>query len=168
MLNPPLSHDIKNQVLQTVRSLIQLNVRVGKADSSILHLACNSKNVLITRYPICLFPNGPLIRLLCRAGANVKLRDNDRNTPLHLLSMSSNHNECTAYMIKQLVKYGAHIDLTNNEDKSCIDLMGSTLDTIVNLANHTTLACLAARVIRKHSIPYNDVPVHLHQFIRDH
>ena len=72
-------------------------------------------------------------------------------------------------VIQSLLKNGAHFDLVNHKKKTFYDLLqGSTLHDITNPAVHMSLACLAARVVRKHHLELDSLPLHLQEFVRNH
>lgn len=53
-------------------------------------------------------------RLLLESGANVHVRDNNGDTPLHIASVSTIWNDKRRRMIKLLIKFGANVDAVND------------------------------------------------------
>ena len=93
-------------------------------------------------------------------------RDNDGNTPLHLTALSPVYKMEVAHV---LLKNGAHLDSRNNAGLSFKELLPGKLHKVVNEVQHTTLACLAARVVRKSCIPFEQsLPKALHSFVLQH
>ena len=101
----------------------------------------------------------------------LQVKDEDGNTALHLAALSKVYST-RKELLQVLLSYGAHLDVVNDEKKTVEDLMrhsGEPLHTVVNTLRHTTLACLAARTIQAHNIPYKDaVPKSLEKFLALH
>ena len=93
-------------------------------------------------------------------------RDNDGNTALHA---AASNQPVNARVIQSLLKNGAHFDLVNNQKKTFYDLLEDIpLDEITNSAIPFSLACLAARVVRKHDLKMDSLPDHLQAFVLKH
>ena len=61
------------------------------------------------------------------------------------------------------------LDLVNNQTKTFYDLLqGTTLHEIANPAVHSRLKCLAARVVRKHDLKLDSLPLTLQDFVLNH
>lgn len=98
-------------------------------------------------------------------GANVAARDNDGNTALHLSAML---HPWRPILSVDLLDAGAHLDEVNNDGKTFQMLLCNKelYDSICPL-KYTTLACLAARVVRK-TQKITSVPAHLRVFVGMH
>jgi len=67
------------------------------------------------------------------------------------------------------LQHGAHFDLVNNDKKTFFNLLkGTPLHEITNSAVHSSLACLAARVVRKEDLEIESLPVTLQAFVLNH
>lgn len=165
-LLPFLNAEQRHEAHSLVYSLVALRIR-GKCNRTFLHYVCTSNTgVIIGKYRACQFPCVSLAKMLCHTGAEVNARDDDGNTPLHLVALSPVYNVEVAHV---LLEHGAHLDAVNKAGLTFKDLLPAKLYTIVNEVQHTTLACLAARVLRKNSIAFEHVvPNALHQFVLQH
>lgn len=81
-------------------------------------------------------------------------------------------NPCPAEVVRELLKYGAHIDTVNYEGETPEALLHKTsqnISSIVNPLQYTTLKCLAARTVKNYRLPYrNVVPQCLHSTVITH
>lgn len=135
---------------------------------SLLHYVCSHRNGVISRYSACQFPCPKLVHLLCQTGADANARDERGNTPLHLIAAS---NDCLVEMAQVLLAHGAHLDAVNDRGKTFKDMLTSVqkLHSIANEVQYTSLACLAARVVRRNRIPFeNVIPEALYEFVLQH
>merc|ERR1712038_557257 len=82
-LLPHLDSKETHQVKKAVFDFIKVGAR-GRGGATALHLACSRDSSAVGRYPICQFPSTEVISLLLECGANIKVRDNDENYPLHI------------------------------------------------------------------------------------
>ncbi|XP_065200687.1 protein fem-1 homolog CG6966 isoform X2 [Planococcus citri] len=164
-LLPLLSAEQRHEAHSLVYSLVSLRIR-GKNNRTFLHYVCTSNTGVVVKYSACQFPCAALVKMLCHTGADVNAKDDDGNTPLHLVALSPVYKVDVAHV---LLEHGAHLDAVNESGLAFKDLLPDKLHTVVNEVNHTTLACLAARVVRKNSIPFERVvPSGLHAFILQH
>lgn len=150
------------------RHIQRVEPAAGTGCRSLLHYVCSHRNGVISRYSACQFPCPALVRLLCRTGADANVRDERGNTPLHLIAASSN---CQADVARVLLAHGAHLDAVNDRGKTFKDLLTPVqkLHPIANEVQYTSLACLAARVVRRNRIPFeNVIPTALYQFVLQH
>jgi hypothetical protein len=59
--------------------------------------------------------------------------------------------------------------LVNNNKRPFASLLkGQPLHEVVNSVRHTSLTCLAARVVRRHHLPVDQLPVTLQHFVDQH
>jgi len=164
-LLPHLDEEQVHTVKKSVYEFLSVGAR-GRGGGTPLHLACSRDSSSVGRYPICMFPSIPAVTLLLECGADPNSRDNDGNTPLHV---SITNKPVKPVVIKTLLDHGAHFDLVNNNKRTFDSLLkGQPLHEIVNPVRHTTLSCLAARVVRKHELPLDQLPVTLQQFVVKH
>ena len=154
-------------VKQAVYEFVMVGAK-GLGGSSPLHLACSRIYCVVfygTTLPLN-FPSVPTIDLLLECGAPADARDNDGNTPLHAAACNK---PVKAGVIQSLLQHGAHCDLVNNEKRTFSDLLeGTPLHEITNLAIQPSLACLSARVVRKHGLEVDSLPVILRAFVLTH
>ncbi|XP_066963890.1 protein fem-1 homolog A-like [Macrobrachium rosenbergii] len=126
--------------------------------STLLHLACSTcLQINSELVPSLIFPNLEVINLLLDTGADPRAPDYTGNTPLHILAKNI---DCSREMTLALLSAGAHLDALNDKGhsfQSLRALRGQQLHEVVNPVPHTSLQCLAARVIRQHGISYEAV-----------
>jgi len=164
-LIPHLEKNKVHDVKQAVYEFVKVGAK-GRGGSSPLHLACSRDTSSVGRYPICNFPSVPTIDLLLECGAPVNAGDNEGNTPLHASALNK---PAKAAVIQSLLQHGAHFDLVNNDKKTFANLLkGTPLHEVTNSARHTSLSCLAARVVRKHGLETTSLPTTLQQFVESH
>ncbi|XP_018054387.1 PREDICTED: protein fem-1 homolog CG6966 isoform X1 [Atta colombica] len=144
--------------------LIRINAK-GRHGRDALHLVHSEDGALVGRYPTCKFPSPHLTKALLRVGANVVARDNDGNTALHLTALLQPWRPSLSI---DLLDAGAHLDAINNDGKTFQMLLPNKelYDSICPL-KYTTLACLAARVVKK-TQNISRVPAHLRTFVEMH
>uniref|UniRef100_A0A8C6VAG2 Protein fem-1 homolog C n=1 Tax=Naja naja TaxID=35670 RepID=A0A8C6VAG2_NAJNA len=150
---------------QTIYRFLKLHPR-GKNNFSPLHLAVDKNTTCVGRYPVCKFPSLQVTAILVECGADVNARDSDDNSPLHISALN-NHPD----IMNLLIKSGAHFDATNLHKQTAIDLLDEKemAKNLIQPINHTTLQCLAARVIVNHCINYQGhIPEKLEKFVLLH
>ncbi|CAD1480545.1 unnamed protein product, partial [Heterotrigona itama] len=143
---------------QALYELVQINAKDNN-DRNVLHLIFSERGTIFGPEPkssTYLFPSAHLIKALIKVGADVTARDATGSTVLHLAAMFYPLPD----LIVILLDAGAHIDAVNK--------MGNTFETLIWSNNtyetflwnkrlyssvypvkYTTLACLAARVVKK-------------------
>ena len=87
-------------------------------------------------------------------------------SPLHVAA-SNGHPD----IMNLLISGGSHFDSTNAFQQSACDLLDKKelARNVIQPINHTTLQCLAARVIVKHSLHYRgNIPEKLESFVLLH
>lgn len=120
---------------------------------------------MVGRYPACEFPSPHLAKALLKTGADAMSRDADGNTALHLAALS---HPCPPALATTLLEAGAHLDAVNRDGKTFEMLLkDQTIYDVVEPLKYTTLACLAARVIRR-TRQSSKVPKHLRAFVAMH
>ncbi|XP_041337277.1 protein fem-1 homolog C-like [Pyrgilauda ruficollis] len=150
---------------QTIYKFLKLQPR-GKNNFSPLHLAVDKNTTYVGRYPICKFPSLQVTAILVECGANINVRDSDNNSPLHIAALN-NHPGIMNFLIKS----GSHFDATNLHKQTASDLLDEKkiAKNLIHPINHTTLQCLAARVIVNHNICYaGHIPEKLEKFVLFH
>lgn len=164
-LLPHLQQNQVFEVKQAVYQFVNIGAR-GRGGSTPLHLACSKDSSSVGRYPICLFPSVPAINLLLECGADPNAMDHEGNTPLHTAAASKPAKQI---VIQTLLDSGAHFDHVNKEKRSFPHLLkGQALHEIANPVRHTTLGCLAARVVRSAGLDPSSLPANLQLFVQKH
>ncbi|XP_037717726.1 protein fem-1 homolog CG6966 [Drosophila subpulchrella] len=160
-----LNPEMRRQVMGALYRLNRLKVRV-RFDRTALHYACYREGTLAGRYPSCQFPSVTLAKALLEVGADPNAIDEAGNTPLHLATMQP-YVEPLSHI---LLEGGAHLDTKNYAGETFESLLAPTpMHKIIDPMKYTTLACLAARTIKKHDIRYEGtVPATLYEFIELH
>ncbi|XP_017035858.1 protein fem-1 homolog CG6966 [Drosophila kikkawai] len=160
-----LTPEMRRQVMGALYRLNRLKVRV-RFDRTALHYACYREGTLAGRYPSCQFPSVTLAKALLEVGADPNAIDDAGNTPLHLATMQP-YVETLSHT---LLEGGAHLDTKNHAGETFESLLAPTpMHKIIDPMKYTTLACLAARTIKKHEIRYEGtVPATLYEFIELH
>ncbi|XP_074851304.1 protein fem-1 homolog C [Carettochelys insculpta] len=161
----PCSPEQEHFKKQTIYRFLKLQPR-GKNNFSPLHLAVDKNTTCVGRYPVCKFPSLQVTAILIECGADVNVRDSDDNSPLHIAALN-NHPD----IMNLLIKSGSHFDTTNAHKQTASDLLDEKemAKNLIQPINHTTLQCLAARVIVNHSICYKGhIPEKLENFVLLH
>lgn len=149
----------------THRLLYRLNKsnNLGHRGQTALHLASARKTALASSrhsHTSNFDDSSMLLRALLKVGADPNARDEDGNTPLHLVATKDSTT------IKLLLGGGAHYDAVNAAGRTFCDMRKATPH---NPLNHTSLACHAARAIRKNRIPFiGHIPTTLYEFVEKH
>uniref|UniRef100_A0A8C5PK32 Protein fem-1 homolog C n=1 Tax=Leptobrachium leishanense TaxID=445787 RepID=A0A8C5PK32_9ANUR len=146
----PCSQEQEHFKKQIIYRFLKLHPK-GKNNFSPLHLAVDKNTTCVGRYPVCKFPSLQVASILVECGADVDIRDSEKNSPLHIAALN-NHPD----IMNLLIKSGAHFDSTNSHNQTACDLLDEKemAKNLIQPINHTTLQCLAARVIVKYNLRY--------------
>jgi ankyrin repeat protein len=101
-----LHNVMSEEQFEIIKYLISKNVLVNiQNDEGIapLHLACYKENA----------------ELLFHAGADINLKDNNGNTPLHILAADGEEN---IEVVEYLLSIGANKEIKNNSNKTPLDI----------------------------------------------
>lgn len=175
--------DIRRRVHHIVRNINPhtfpndyYETKITKGDT-LLHLACMRGNTLKSQTIFGeengqnppFFPSIAVVKLLVECGAKINANNHTGSTPLHTASMVENFNQ---EIVEILLDNGAHIDIRNNDSDRPVDMLKRVPEgagSKINPLHYTTLKCLAARVVAKHSVPYKEeIPAILEEFIQAH
>ena len=121
------------------------------------------------------FPCQKTIVLLLKCGARVDAFDNQRNTPLHLITQRKEEKEMENILsiVNLLCDFGqAHVDCVNNQNQTPLDLvvLSAVKDRLKQKFNVNRLKCLCARRIREEKLQIKEIsyPNSLKDFIQIH
>merc|ERR1719277_639688 len=164
-LIPHLEKEKVFEVKQAVYEFVRVGA-LGRGGGSPLHLACARDSSSVGRYPICVFPSVPAISLLLECGADPNAVDSEGHTALHTAALNK---PAKPAVIQALLDHGAHFDRVNNDKKAFANLLNKQpLHEIANSVRHTSLACLAARVVRSEGLDTSPLPATLRTFVTSH
>nr|XP_002128243.1 protein fem-1 homolog B-like [Ciona intestinalis] len=153
---------------------LKLDIRDSN-EATLLHLAVDEQTHVDDFHvkDICSFPNYELTKFLLSCGADPDARMKGGNTPLHIIvqyerpisDFISLHT-----IISQLLEYGAHFDVANDNRKTPMELSTTGVaEIILKTQSKLTLKCLAAQVIRRAGVRYRGrVPYFLEEYIAMH
>ena len=148
---------------------LQRSGPVTRTGQTPLHIACTGDAAAMGRYPICAFPSLPVVDILLETGADANARDEMGNTPLHALAANKSFR---SDVMKRLIEAGAHVDTVNSEGRTFSELVRKhpqcSKQPPLALHRHLTLACLAARAVRRLPGHAAHVPPHLRHFVSTH
>ncbi|XP_031836407.1 protein fem-1 homolog CG6966 isoform X2 [Nomia melanderi] len=151
-------------VHKAIYELVRINAK-GKRILHMLYLINSEETAVAGKYSTSKFLSPNLATALIKVGADVNSTDFDGNTPLHLAALSQMWQRD---VVIALLEAGAHIDAVNNDDESFETLLRNKhLYHSVNPVKYTTLACLAARVVKK-TYSVDQIPKHLQSFVEMH
>lgn len=158
---------------------LQLHLKDGQ---TLLHLAVNVDTFvdLYNTNGVCKFPCAATTKLLIRCGADVDAMDNERNTPLHMITSWTKPiyavKSTTLYsIITALEEAGAHLDTVNKRGEipyyagSSGYFCTAPTGAILRSRRKLPLKCMAAEVIKTYGISYRGkVPRSMESFIELH
>jgi len=99
-------------------------------------------------------------------GADPNAQDSEGNTALHTAAANK---PAKPAVIQTLLDHGAHFDFVNGDKKAFFNLLkGQPLHEITNSVRHTSLVCLAARVVRGHGLDTSVLPYTLRAIVTQH
>ena len=151
------------KVKQAVHEFLMIGSK-GYGGATPLHLACSQYTD--NEYTNVHFsPHIPTINLLLECGAHLDARDDEGNTALHRAACNKPTDNG---VIQSLLKNGAHFDSGNKDKKTFSDLLKDMRYEIVHPAVPLSLVCLAAKVVRKHDMELDSLPVCLQAFVLNH
>ncbi|VDK44335.1 unnamed protein product [Anisakis simplex] len=116
-----------------------------------LHAACRDTDKPVTAR----FPSSFVISRLIRSGADVNLKDQNGNTPLHTLL------ECDkprTSVVKLLLEHGAKLLARNTNDETCLEIIHRKMSLSLpqlKLGRFLMLSGLAANTLQRKRIPHN-------------
>lgn len=167
----------KERLCQLTYELNTLQLRAYPMDKEYtpLHMACD-ENTLVDDFhvdEVVHFPNDSLVHLLLQCGADVHAVDAHGNTALHVIVQYNRplSDFLTLHsIILHLIEAGTHMDRTNYDGKTALDLVTTGVaEIILRTERKIELKCLAASAVRRHKLDYKgNVPVMLEEFIEMH
>ena len=164
----------KRNIHKAVYEIIRQNPTLQNGYTP-LHMCCDSDSE--TDYgsleDVVSFPNAKICKTFLACGAKVNAPDKNHNTPLHIIAKCADtvSDFDTLYeTLMVLIANGAHIDFCNTDDNTAIDV--ATTDVVKDILNahrQISLKCLAARIVKRHGIHYEDVlPDELQEYVKLH
>ncbi|CAH8634282.1 unnamed protein product [Heterobilharzia americana] len=149
-----MSPELRQRFFRQVYRLVKLDPRVHRGQS-LIHLACSPETSTVGRFVICPFPNVNVLSLLFELGADANCADVDGQRPIgHVLAQRRLKSSDHASLIQTLVKCGAHLDATNRNSLTILyqRFHHVLTESRVQILNHVTLACQAARVANRYGL----------------
>ncbi|OXA61426.1 protein fem-1 homolog C [Folsomia candida] len=147
---------------KTAYHLVKMGAR-GTGGWSLLHIA-SSNDSTVGRFSMKIFPSIKTIEFLSSVGGDLTERDDEGNTPLHLVAEAKS---CSAELVKSLLNCGAHLDEVNNAKETFETLSKEPLHSLVDPIRYQSLKCLAARVVSQNQLQ-GCLPAELLSFIKRH
>nr|CAH0101887.1 unnamed protein product [Daphnia galeata] len=176
-ISPQLSNEEKQKLEEHYSQFIR-NFSPERT-TTVLHLVFKGKSILqinTENYEVL-----QTLKLVLKLGADPKAIDEMGRTPLHILAgLKKLHLEEYMLAFKELVDAESHLDSAADDGETVLSILKKTLKKyrnnyvhpyFVSLINTVhPLSCYAARVIRRHGIPFDGdrIPVHLQSLIACH
>lgn len=153
---------------QLVRALVTTRLRTSNG-RTLLHMAVHPAEYIKTKTEeeegIYNQASSAVVGCLLIAGAAVNEVDSVGNTPLHAAVFNrpktSMADDCEK-VIELLLNHGAHVDMANAKREIASDKLPA-----LDVFNHVTLACLAARAVRTYQLPYRGIVPETHAYFVD-
>jgi len=170
MVETAKTEEEKEKVRVSVTELIRTNPHSASTGDTLLHLCVSKLNTIKSSYfsdeNQVIFPSMSVIKLLLECGAPVNARNESKSTPLHV---AANPYNFYSPLVQLLLDHGAHLDQPNRaKDCPSVLIANNPMNTIC-LLSYTSLKCLAANTVVKHSIPYKgQIPATLETFVKFH
>ena len=163
----------KEQLGKFVSYMLKSRFKMPNGDFP-LHMVCDETTHIRGHNleKILTFPDADMVSLFLDCDARVDQVGFKRYTPLHVVCMNNTSTPAVISIIQQLLKANAHIDYTNDDGKTPLQVASSEpVIALLETSSPVSLKCAAARAVRDHSISYEDntvVPAELKEFIGKH
>ncbi|GBP44129.1 Protein fem-1 homolog A [Eumeta japonica] len=157
-----------------LRRAVAARLRSAHTGDTLLHLCVSRLNVIRSTYfgeepppPAPVFPQCGVVRALLEAGADPRMRNESRSTPLHVAAIPYNFS---SELVELLLSHGAHIDQPNRFGDLPAALIIANRTSRVRPLRHLSLACLAASALVRHAVPVPEyaLPLSLRNFLELH
>ncbi|XP_055623178.1 protein fem-1 homolog C-like [Toxorhynchites rutilus septentrionalis] len=172
LLHTAKSKDQQTLVKQSVRKILQYNMRRASTGETLLHLSISKTIAIKSEYGTResnarrIFPDLSVIKLLLECGAPINAHDDLKTTPLLAASWPWNYDR---EVVRFLVAQGAHLDMPNLQGDRPSKILAMNPENDISLGNHISLKCLSSNAIARFGIPYHDkIPRTLEDFVRAH
>lgn len=169
-LKPLMTDEQLYRLKKAVYQLVKLNPR-GKSGFTALHQACyRDDSCQLIKFPICDLNTSAIVQLLVECGADTNARDNNGDTPLHIVAKNKPNNKT---IIKTLIENNSHLDTRNNDGETPLDYLAELpkflADNQIYPLRHLSLQCLCAQTINRNNLNYkNFLPKQVCNFIQIH
>eukprot|EP00092_Neocalanus_flemingeri_P030503 GFUD01033118.1.p1 GENE.GFUD01033118.1~~GFUD01033118.1.p1 ORF type:complete len:651 (+),score=133.69 GFUD01033118.1:226-2178(+) len=169
LLHLSKSYEERREIFQLVNHVKRIDPRAQNNDS-ILHMAVSSNssvksNSFLDDESIEIFPNQDVVKFLIECGYSLNLRNESRETPLHVATKKENYNQPVASL---LLDSGAHICAQDSLGHSPLSILSSQ-PAKLNVMKYINLKCLAANVIQQSGLDMEvgGLPLHCLAFFRE-
>jgi len=169
LLHLSKGYEERREIFHLVSHIKRIDPRAQNNDS-ILHLAVSASsavrsNSFLDDESIEIFPNQDVIKFLIECGYSLNLRNESRETPLHVATKKENYKSSISAL---LLDSGSHICATDANGVTPLDNLSSH-PAKLNVMKYINLKCLAVKVLKQYAInvEVGEAPLPCVQFYKE-